>query len=182
MAAYCAFRVLNFPASNATTGPLQEMISVNLGVEFALDGPLPALPLERPVYADCRMLPHEWRLSSSGLILKTDAVGHAEGHQLPGPVDIAWDLAGTIVEWELSPVASRFFLEEYRQLSGDAASMRVQAYLLAYLAFRMAQCRMAAEAMRGSLDATNLRIQYAAYALKIKALVEDPAVPAKGAC
>src|SRR5262249_47707296 len=94
MAAYCAFRVQHFPAPGASVESLHEMMHVNVATEFGFAAPLPSLPLERPVYPDCRMLPHEWRLTRDGQILKTDAVGHAEGHQLPGPADIAWDLAG----------------------------------------------------------------------------------------
>jgi hypothetical protein len=172
MAEYCAFRVTNLPAPGATAALLREMMQVNLAVELGFDHPSPTLPLERPVYPDCRMLPHEWRINTRGLILKTDAVGHAEGHQLPGPVDIAWDLAGAIIEWQLSPEASRFFLDEYQRMSGDRAHQRAQAYLLPYAVFRMSRCRMAAEAMRGRFDANHLHNDYAAYAMKVKALLE----------
>jgi hypothetical protein len=172
MAEYCAFRVTNLPAPDATVALLQEMTQVNLAVELGLDHSSPALPLERPVYPDCRMLPHEWRINTRGRILKTDAVGHAEGHQLPGPVDIAWDLAGAIMEWDLSPEASRFFLDEYQRMSGDRAHQRAQAYFLPYAVFRMSHCRMAAEAMRGTFDANHLHNDYAAYTMKVKALLE----------
>lgn len=189
MAAYCAFRVQHLPSPGANVELLEEMMRVNVAAELTvptLESPLPSLPLERPVYPDCRMLPHEWRLTPDGLLLKTDAVGHAEGHQLPGPADIAWDLAGTIIEWELSPAASRFFLNAYERLSRDPASRRVTDYLLPYAAFRMAHCRMAAEALRGQSEAKHLYGQYACYAMKVKALLKASAawrtagsVPAK---
>src|SRR5262249_1010936 len=130
MAAYCAFRVQHLPASGSNVEVLQEMTQVNLETELGFPDFLPRLPLERPVYPNCRMLLHEWGLTSEGTILKADSVGHAEGHQLPGPADIAWDLAGTIIEWELAPAASRFFLNVYERLSRDPASRRVPDYLL----------------------------------------------------
>src|SRR5262249_22811105 len=103
MALYCAFRVRNFSASGTDVSLLKSMAQVNLEIEFNnghRDFDL-EVPIEHPVYPDCRMLPHEWLLAGDGRILKTDGVGHGDGHQLPGPTDIAWDLAGVIIEWKL---------------------------------------------------------------------------------
>jgi hypothetical protein len=172
MAEYCAFRVANFPAETSNLKMLAAMVRNNLEVEFgarargfSLD-----IPLERPVYPDCRMLPYEWVMTGEGRALKTDAVGHAEGHQLPGPADIAWDLAGTIVEWELSPSAAAFFLQEYRRRSGDAAEKRLHPYLLLYSVLRMAQCRMSSVSTAHQREGTYLRSQYQRYAQGVKGL------------
>jgi hypothetical protein len=172
MAEYCAFRVANFPAETSDLKMLAAMARNNLEVEFgarargfSLD-----IPLERPVYPDCRMLPYEWLVTGDGRALKTDAVGHAEGHQLPGPADIAWDLAGTIMEWELSPAATTFFLQEYRRRSGDAAEKRLRPYLLLYSVLRMAQCRMSSVSTAHQREAAYLRSQYQRYAHGVKGL------------
>ncbi len=44
------------------------------------------------------MLPHEWIRTASGF-LKTDAVDHQDDLFFPGCQDIAWDIAGAIVEF-----------------------------------------------------------------------------------
>lgn len=175
MAAYCAFRAANFPAANPNLEMLSAMARNNLEVEFgggtagfAID-----VPVELPVYPDCRMLPHEWLRSEDGSILKADAVGHGEGHQLPGPADIAWDLVGTIIEWDLSASAAEFFLEEYRRRSRDPAHKRLGPYLLLYSVLRMAQCRMASVAMGGRRESRYLRRQYECYVSKVKVLLDN---------
>src|SRR5262249_11759046 len=131
------------------------------------------LHAERPIYADCRMLPHEWFLTPQGGILKTDSVGHSEGHQLPGPVDIAWDLAGAIVEWDLSVAQTDFFLNEYQRQSGDNLRNRLPGYLLAYSVLRAAQCRMAAASAGNGRDAQALRNIYHAHRARVQSLLED---------
>lgn len=172
MAAYCAFRVKHCAAANPNPAMLHDMVRVNLNVEFDLEAPTFDLPLERPVYADCRMLAHEWLRTVGGRVLKTDSVGHGEGHQLPGPVDIAWDLAGTILEWKLSSTETEFFLEEYRHLSGDDAAARVRQYMLPYAVSRMAHCRMAAAAMKSRDEAKHLHRLYKHYAQQVKVILE----------
>jgi hypothetical protein len=173
MAAYCAFRVKNFPATNPDSALLSNMTQVNLGVEFGLEDVPCNLPVERPVYPDCCMSPHEWLVTADGQILKTDAVGHGEGHQLPGPADIAWDLAGAILEWKLPSGEAEFFLNEYQRLSGDSATLRVGPYLMSYSVFRMARCRMGAAAMGRRRDARYLHRLYREYSQQVKETLQD---------
>jgi hypothetical protein len=178
MAAYCAFRLACFPAPGSDQEMLAVMAQQNLEVEFGSkfrDFPI-EIPMERPVYPDCRMLPHEWLMTGAGQALKTDSVGHAEGHQLPGPADIAWDLAGTIVEWGLSPAAADFFLEEYRRGSGDNAAKRVGPYAVLYSIFRMAQCRMSSVSMARRREARYLRRQYEEHARRVATLLEKSSI------
>jgi hypothetical protein len=175
LAGYCAFRAKNFSAQDVDVVTLGEMLRVNLDAEFGLALPSGSLPLERPVYADCRMLPHEWLAVREGRIVKSDAVGHGEGHQLPGPVDIAWDLAGVVVEWGLRHAEAEFFLEDYRRQSGDDARKRISAYLLAYSVQRMAQCRMAAASTRALREPKHLREAYESYRQRVKVLLEGKA-------
>jgi hypothetical protein len=172
IAAYCAFRGKNFPAANPDSVLLSSMTQVNLGIEFGLKDLFCNLPVERPVYPDCCMSPHEWLLTDDGQILKTDAVGHGEGHQLPGPADIAWDLAGAILEWKLSSVEAEFLLEEYQRFSGDRATPRVSRYVLPYSVFRMARCRMGAAAMGCRREARYLYRLYKEYSQQVKGMLE----------
>ncbi|MGH9567769.1 MAG: hypothetical protein ACRD4F_17530, partial [Candidatus Angelobacter sp.] len=81
-------------------------------------------------------------------------------HFFPGPTDIAWDLAGAVVEWRMPRAQADFFLETYRVASGDDPSQRIGDYLKAYAAYRCAYCIMAGKALQGGPEA--LRMERAA--------------------
>ncbi|HEX7288823.1 MAG TPA: hypothetical protein VF532_21750 [Candidatus Angelobacter sp.] len=173
MACYCAFRAANFPARTSNPGLLRAMAQANLRLQFGLDQPMIEPPVERPVYADCRMHPHEWIQTSSGAVLKTDATGHGDAHLLPGPVDIAWDLAGLIIEWELADEESSVLLREYSRLSGDDAKTRIGSYIFLYSVLRMAFCRMGAASLGSSEDGQKLRAAHRKYARKVSSLLHS---------
>lgn len=160
MARYCAFRGRYCAVPSGETKSLRKMMQGNLEIEFGHAIRVPELAVCRPIYADCRMMPYEWVQTPCGDILKTDSVGHSEGHQLPGPVDIAWDLAGVIVEWELTKAEREFFLAAYGRESGDNTSSRIRAYVVAYLIHRAAYCRMGAASMQDSRDGEPLLQEY----------------------
>jgi hypothetical protein len=157
LAEYCAFRLRAFPAELSDINALQQMAEHNLqelGLDLAVE-----LRSERPVIADGRMQPHEWILSNEGKLLKTDSGSHGNDHFFPGPTDIAWDLAGAIVEWQMNEEQAEEFLNLYQRVSGDDASARIDAFIIAYSVFRLAYCLMAANAMNGD---EQLRLQRAA--------------------
>jgi hypothetical protein len=148
LADYCSFCALACVAEISDLHALQQMAEHNLH-ELKLDVPV-ELQLVRPVIADGVMHPHEWLLAQDGQIMKTDSGSHGDDHFFPGPTDIAWDLAGAIVEWRMSDQQSSDFLALYRQASGDDASARIDDYIKAYAVFRAAYCLMAANALQGS--------------------------------
>jgi len=89
-------------APGASLAQLAEMIRVNaaeLGLDLAPDPPR-AMP--RPVAVDGRLHAWEWIRTPGGRLLKTDALDHCCAHDLVGGQDIAWDVAGVAVEFELS--------------------------------------------------------------------------------
>jgi hypothetical protein len=109
---YLEFRAGNFPvaAAGASLPELVEMARHNIGEAYGSladsvfaawphDRVAALTPLVRPVWIDGRMQRWEWIHTSSG-VLKTDAIDHAHGHDLVGCQDIAWDVAGAIVELE----------------------------------------------------------------------------------
>jgi hypothetical protein len=99
---------------------------------------------ERTVALDGRMLPHEW-IRTSGGYLKTDAVHHHDDHFFPGCQDIAWDVAGTCLEFNLGADARRQLVERYSSLSGDATiAARLPLHAITYLAFRLGYTSLAA--------------------------------------
>jgi hypothetical protein len=154
IAQYCAFRWAYFRScEEQNAGQIETMVRFNLGEEFGreLNGSLGRLGADHPVLVDGRMSPHEWIRARDGRLLKCDAVSHGDDHFFPGPAtDICWDLAGTIVEWDLQKDAAEYFVRCYQQASGDDPRPRLPGFLLAYAVFRSAYCKMAAAAMSGS--------------------------------
>lgn len=161
LASYCAFRAGAFAAETCDLNSLQEMADYNLQ---QLTVPAsPALCLERPVIADGRMQPHEWILLPDGKMLKTDSGSHGNDHFFPGPTDIAWDLAGAIVEWRMDEAQAEALLTQYRQASGDDPRERIIDFLAAYSVFRSAYCLMAANALSGTEEERKLRLAAEGY-------------------
>jgi hypothetical protein len=155
MAEYCAFRLEAFHAEPSDINALQQMADHNLR-ELGLDLAVELCP-ERPVIADGKMQPHEWLFSAEGKLLKTDSGSHGDDHFFPGPTDIAWDLAGAIVEWQMNAEQAAEFLNLYRLASGDNAIARIDGFVKAYAVFRLAYCLMAANAMTGSDEQPRLQ-------------------------
>lgn len=173
IARYCAFRLREFAADDAQPSAIDQMLRWNWTLEFgaasefggvagfAVDdatgefgktAPAAESEPEHRIFCDARMMPHEWLELPDGQLFKLDGVAHGDDHFFPGPCDIAWDLAGTIVEWKLDGAARECFLDEYRRASGDNPAKRLPTYLKAYLAFRFGWCKMAAVASQGSFD------------------------------
>jgi hypothetical protein len=158
LSAYCAFRASAFPSATPHPGDLESMLRKNALVALGRElGPRVELPLGRPVIADARMMPHEWTAAPGAPPLKMDATDHGDDHLFPGPVDVAWDLAGAIVEWRMSASARRVFLDGYRRASGDHFESRLPAYLYAYTLFRLAWS-IAAATTSPPEDAARLRV------------------------
>jgi hypothetical protein len=162
-AEYCAFRAEYFRAASSDTTSLMQMMQVNMELEFGVANPIREIPIVHPVYPDCHMHPHEWLLTSSGQIVKSDATGHGDGHHLPGPVDSAWDLAALMIEWKLPPRARLRLLQEYFRQTGDNPEPRIATYLLLYCIFAVARSRMAAAALHGQVEGERLLACYQQY-------------------
>jgi len=176
IAAYCAARAQHIRVPAAETVALKQLVAVNWRAAFGHEMAPPELTVERPVIADARMQPQEWVRGADGTIWKTDAAGHGDDHFFPGPTDIAWDLAGTVIEWDLDADRTAFLLAEYRRLTADDAETRLPGYLLAYALFRLGYSEMAADAMRGSEEEMRLRRDAERYRSRARALREFSAV------
>ncbi|VTU39387.1 hypothetical protein H6CHR_05465 [Variovorax sp. PBL-H6] len=153
---YLGFRARSFPASDsagASVRTLWEMGRFNteavLGAALAAawDAWEPALErlsrALRRIETDNRMQSWEW-LTAGTLILKTDAVDHHAAHDLVGCQDLAWDIAGAAVEFELSG-------DEVARMVARCGRLPDPALLcfsrLCYLAFELGRCH---EAMAGA--------------------------------
>ncbi len=171
-AEYCAFRVVACPpAQVVSSDSLEQMVRINVERGLGCDlGDGFHLQVVRPVIADGKMMLHEW-LDSNGELLKLDSAAHGDDHFFPGPTDIAWDLAGTTIEWDLDDGQSELFLGLYRKLSGDDARPRLRSYQLAYAAFRMGYSKMGALAMQGSEEEPRLWREHDFYRRKLGQLL-----------
>jgi hypothetical protein len=162
IADYLAFRSFHFSKCSADSSELRSMAEFNVMQEFGVQLSLPALESQRcPVLADGRMQPHEWIAGES--IIKTDSIDHGDNHFFPGPCDIAWDVAGTVIEWSLDHDAIRFLLERLKKLSGTDVSNQLTAYMMAYAVFRLGFCKMAISTELGTSEAVRLHHAYSRY-------------------
>ncbi|PSJ39495.1 hypothetical protein C7I55_12865 [Sphingomonas deserti] len=155
LAAYLSFRASHFPAETSGA-PLRQLVDMarhnlreGLGEEATglldpwTDDRVEALqPAVQPVHVDARLHRWEWLETPQG-VLKTDAVDHAQAHDLIGCQDIAWDIAGAAIEFDLAP-------EEIIRLAEAVMSSRpvalIDLLLACYLAFQLGWWTFAGEA------------------------------------
>ena len=142
---------LDFDEQRKSFDRLAEMIAVN--IEKTLGEPGATRARERveaarpssssrpiPAYADGRLAPHEWLRTPDHRVLKLDCAGHTADHTLVGRQPLAWDLAGALIEWNLSPDEARPLLDAADSPVGDLDFHR-----LAYATFRMGMCLLCAD-------------------------------------
>ena len=173
---YLGFRGRTFasdPSSGASLERLWEMGRVNTEASLgpaaasAWDRWQPQLAalesLRAPVETDNRMHLWEW-LAGGDRILKTDALDHHAGHDPIGCQDIAWDLAGAAVEFDLSST-------ELDQLVGRCAAGcgrtphpgLLNLMRLCYLAFELGRCEEAAALCGPGDDRARMQVQAQRY-------------------
>ncbi|MGY0782593.1 hypothetical protein ACW7BC_32400 [Azospirillum argentinense] len=146
LADYLLFRAQRFPAERDTGASLPDLLAmarVNIGealgaaATVSLDRWTPDILRElsaggRRVITDNRLHIWEWLRTTDGRLLKTDSLDHADAHDLIGCQDIAWDVAGAIVEFSLAAA------EADRLCDAVGASKRLVAFHLpCYLAFQI---------------------------------------------
>jgi hypothetical protein len=170
LARYCAFRAKYFGHESPSQGALEEMTRVNLDRALGVSIPI-SLPVERPVIADARMMPYEWIQRGDGRLLKLDASSHGDDHFYPGPTDIAWDIAGAITEWQLSPQSADLLVNEYQRCSGDKVESRLANYVIAYRTFRLAFAKSGAISVEGEYEKKRFESQIACYRRQLKHLL-----------
>lgn len=171
IARYLAHLRKHFPSSaGATREELAEMIRINVAEGLSEEWAeklewLRGIDESDSITAiDGRMTPHEW-LRAGDRFIKTDGVDHHDDHFFPGPQDIAWDIAGTCVEFSLSAEQQDYLINQYRALSGDfSLARRLPFFLIAYPAYRLGYATLAATVLNGSADAVRFKMQVDRYA------------------
>jgi hypothetical protein len=164
-AEYCAFRAGAVVAELTSNQALEEMARINVERELGCAvGDDFHLEIVRPVIADGKMMLHEWlEPEKGGPALKLDSAAHGDDHFFPGATDIAWDIAGAIVEWQMDELTADDFLKRYERMANDRVQTRLRPYQIAYAAFRMGYSKMAAAAMPGQEEESRLLRDYGFY-------------------
>ena len=111
---YIGARARLFPAGHASGASIEELLSMsrhNIALALGPDdarrlGQFDAdllTPRVHRVRTDNQLDRHEWLRLRDGRVLKTDAADHHQAHDLIGCQDVAWDIAGAIVEFGFDP-------------------------------------------------------------------------------
>lgn len=174
MVHYCAFRASNFPAPQSAPSELRHMLRHNVQQEFGVELPLPsdALLTSNSILADGRLQPFEWIETQDGKFMKTDGISHGDDHFFPGPCDIAWDLAGIAVEWQLGDELCNRLLSQFSLITRRDLRPDFPLYMLAYSVFRLGFCKMGISTTLGSPDEHRLQSAYARYRNYAQQLLE----------
>lgn len=181
LARYCAYRATEFVISGDRGSQLQEMVEFNLQQETGVQLSLPdgCLQSRVSIITDGKMQPHKWVASVLGDVFKIDGVRHGDDHFLPGPADIAWDLAGAIVEWNMTDATAQYLLERFRSHCGSSTPEHLHYFVLAYIVFRLAYCRMALAATGESEEKLRFHKACRFYSDKLNAMSRVASQPEK---
>jgi hypothetical protein len=189
--AYLGFRACRLPASTDRGASLGDLLRMACHNTEQVLGPGMGAVLERQlshghgldgqvrrVRTDNRMQAHEWIVTADRQIIKADALDHSAAHDLVGCQDIAWDVIGAAVEFDLSRDESARLCEVVGQEAGRGVDPALLAFLRpCYLAFHMGAHAMAADAIGGA-EAPRLRAACRRYAARLSALLACPAMNA----
>jgi hypothetical protein len=172
LGAYLGFRARRLPAAPGSGADGEALVRMSLRNAELLGGavlrdavatklqPLPRLRL-KPVEIDGHLHPWEWREDAEGRIWKADAVDQAWGHDLVGCQDIAWDLAGAAVEFDLSPAATAGLVGAVGGHAERAEAPEAAALMqLCYCAFQAGLWTFAADDPQESVRARQRRDAY----------------------
>jgi hypothetical protein len=169
---YLGARARLFPAEAASGASIDELltmcrrnISLAVGDEAVRAiGEWDVARLARAVArvaTDNKLDRQEWLRTDDGRLLKTDALDHHCTHDLIGCQDIAWDVAGAIVEFDLAPNQIRRLIEATEQGSGQPIKRDLlEFYLIAYCAFRLGQAALMGHPGERYLTALHHHLQH----------------------
>lgn len=135
-----------------------------------------------PIRTDNRLHAWEW-LVHDGRLLKTDAVDHHAAHDLVGCQDLAWDVAGATIEFDLADdERDRLCMVAEREAGRALAPELVAFCTTCYLAFQLGSWTLAAQALAGDpAEAGRLRAAAARYTQLLRRRLHGPSeAPAAG--
>lgn len=173
MARYLAFIKSNSRYDCTSSSELERMTRHNVRQLLNIDLSDFELPLEHPVVCDARMMPYEWVRTENDQIIKTDAINHGDNHFFPGPCDIAWDVAGAIIEWRMSTQTGTKFMESYERETGDNIGKRLNSYVVAYSSFHAAYARMACNSINDPVEKARFGREFERYLSVLERAIQE---------
>ncbi|MGK6317066.1 hypothetical protein [Neorhizobium sp. DT-125] len=160
---YLGFRARHLPApgGGASIHDLCHMAAFNIGeaatpetaekLRRLIGSPNRFRGRLRRVDTDNRLHPWEWLLTADGRLIKTDALDHNAAHDLVGCQDIAWDVAGAGVEFELTGEERNRLAElVMREADCDLREDVLAAFEVCYLGFQTGLWSQARASVDGS--------------------------------
>jgi hypothetical protein len=186
IARYIGTRARLLPAgtgSGASVDELAVMVRRNVSLEFGdrftetLNGwPERPAALERRIVrvrTDNQLAPNEWLRTASGALIKTDPLDHHRAHDLIGCQDLAWDVVGALIEFDVGQDSRRRFIDAVAQWARQPVDQRLlRFYRFAYLAFRMGQARLGQSMGAGAAEQQRLARRGDLYAAELLHLLE----------
>jgi hypothetical protein len=97
-------------------------------------------------YGDGRVAPHKWIKADTGKIYKTDCWGHDLDHTCIGEQSVLWDVAGSVIEWQMSEQQVGAFIDLFASRNLAVGYDELRGYMLAYVAFRLGVLRFSGNA------------------------------------
>jgi hypothetical protein len=165
LARYCAFRLRTFAVRDADPTAIEHMLRVNIEETFGLD-----VRDTFPIAIDAAVVP-DARMQQRGRLMKLDGHGHGDGHLLPGPTDVCWDLAGAIIEWDMDQAQQDAFVSQFERLAGLRVHSRLTGFLVAYAALRVGEMSLAlASAQYGEIE--RIAFERARYGRRLERLLQ----------
>lgn len=105
---------------------------------------------ESPVSIDGRMMPQDFLKTPDG-ILKVDHIEHNSDQFFYGCQNIAWDVVGFCVEFNLDHIQTDQFIKQFKTVDPHIHS-KTPFFMVAYLAFRLGYVTLAAKSLEGKND------------------------------
>jgi hypothetical protein len=176
---YVGARARLFPANESSGATIDELlamcrrnIALALGEDAARAVDRRSAPRRRiaRVRTDNKLDRQEWLYTSSGRLLKTDALDHHQSHDLIGCQPAEWDIAGAISEFELDAT------ETARLVAATGYAVDpglLDFFRIAYAAFRLGQARVAAETAGSAAQVRQLRRNSDRYARALHDLLHE---------
>jgi len=99
-----------------------------------------------PVRTDNKLHREEWLRTSGGHLLKCDALDHHCAHDLIGCQDMAWDVAGAVVEFELDDAEAAVLVDATMRAAGRYVDPELLEFCrIAYCCFRAGQASISGD-------------------------------------
>jgi len=186
LADYLGFRATALPAARDEGASLRDLVQMAVfntgkwlgqGPSDMLARQLSALPTLEAALARCitdnRLQAFEWLVQPDGRLVKVDAVDHAFGHDLVGCQDIAWDLAGATVEFDLDVEERQALARRVQGIAGRGiAPQLVRSLEPCYLAIELGRIHFGLAISSDGADRIRLQRSGNQYAQKLQNWIE----------